>query len=1793
MIATSLLLLRQQLFRGATRHSHTPHLACAAINHQWTTLGRCFHISAFTLGGRHTTGITEREKHWRQHISKKALKRYRERRVRRRVTEGAARGNQRAALQSSSTSNTSLATTTTHSSGALSALPSAAVLQSRSAENQRALESMLALAPPTLQPQASLAAVDSESLLDALRSGRLPRTEPNVTYAIRALGAQGRFGDALALFSALSREGVSPNVYTYTALISACAQQRNLAAARDVVSAMTEAGVAPSIVTFGALMQACVRAHDLPAAFGVLADAEASALPLSPVLFTHLIVGCVHAGHYERAWEVFRHMRVHHCEPDAVTFTALISAAAKKDEVERALGLLTEMKQMGLEPTHVTYNALIHAAGRSFRRFSHAFDLYEEMGASGFAVDVRTLHGVLLACSHSGDVVRARGFLHATSGRGVVPDRIALNTLLSVYARALGGKTPTSAGSTRDGGVSAAASALALRSEGKELLAWDDPKTAPMLAGARPLARGEYARLVDGDVDVLVENMLADYFNEDVTGRALDPEDEAVEASVEESVDALLPAVSVTNQDVHTPEFKAGADALVALGIVQRSEMDELIASNDRAPSIDLDEEGVRAEVDAASEAMWQSRVEAGALALAEEDGALGALALETQDKADALARELGLRGPPLLDQQQQLTTPSSKSSQRSITSQQQQQRSAMSSEALRRVLSGRLLVDDKLFGVLTTASSSGSAVADQPGDAAVMHSTTPDGSVVTSPSSSSSASSVAAPLTDTVSALRPATPTKRTTRPSASARLRAAAAGGPGITFLEYMRSLESEVDSALFGADVAPIEAVPSSFSTPFESADASLSSLTLPLLPPSPPLSSSADPASASATALVSASTSGAHPPAAAAELASPSFRLPSVFESDGEIGGVAMSSLLDIGSLPVPDTDDSDGDHDPMALHDYYYSAVTDRVANALETEFHALTQRQAQSSASASARSGGGGGGCSGSVLSIGPGASPSPSASTRDISLLRPSAAARPLTGLESEWSDPELSDHALEYTALRVNTEQGQQQQQMKQQQQKQQQKGEKQHQAAVSRDRSLGRTRLRPAAAPTVVDSAHTVRIDLHKAAVATGDITPEDLAVSLVPPASASATAPHSAATSVPSASATSTTVAATAASPEEFAFDGNGLVVVERVASTPLSDAAASAAQSSTTASSLVRRRRSGVIAVGIEGMPPVLPRPASMNAAAAATAAAAASAASRVVESAVSTGTAVIASSSSVVFATSSSTEREVSEWLARLDHVLSRGSAATSPAATGGATKPTGVAMGSTAAAAIAATTTTATLTGDAPSASRQQQQLSVAESTASTTSPSTSPLSSESSTPILAVANAATVAADGNTAAAATAAAVTAAADDMRDALTRSAAVWAERPAVVRANMPLEQTLRRGFAARIMAALLRQRDRVSHTASVDASLVLATEGLRKYRKRRLLGLLPGFIDTMVAARALKQRFSAETTAAGSARVLDTRGASTRTAAAGVSSASTITTAIADQRHPPTSAAAAVAAADHRLGMVEAAVSAAMQERHTARQDAALQRLAFAAAGAASAASAPPGAPPAHPRSKRFSALTTQSDTLMDGFAWLPRDDYPSDPRERKRVLLEEMRRLYAEELPRLNIRPDDWTLNTYLTGLCVAGQGTAAYAFLASEYPKHGIVPDVVTYRALIKLHVAQRDTAKAEAVIDAMTGAGVAPDKDCLGMLVHARARDYRIKDALSTVRDMRERGLECSEHHAALLRDRCKELGVRHPDVPAHPLAWQFTPRVKAMRRAFSRTLNKVVAHGLRQRINGRLA
>jgi pentatricopeptide repeat protein len=204
--------------------------------------------------------------------------------------------------------------------------------------------------------------------------------EPNVfviTAWITACQKAGEPEKALDAYDYMRSLGVKPSVITYNSLISALAPGRDSYAARNtndrgdlaiarmkdafkVFDTMREEGVEPDKFTYSAMISACARAGDAEQAFGLFARMPRHIRPDGHI-YNGLILACEKVGDLQRAFAVAADMRRQRIPLDDFTYPVLLTLCGQGGDGRRALALLRDMRTQGVARTENAYNGVIAA----------------------------------------------------------------------------------------------------------------------------------------------------------------------------------------------------------------------------------------------------------------------------------------------------------------------------------------------------------------------------------------------------------------------------------------------------------------------------------------------------------------------------------------------------------------------------------------------------------------------------------------------------------------------------------------------------------------------------------------------------------------------------------------------------------------------------------------------------------------------------------------------------------------------------------------------------------------------------------------------------------------------------------------------------------------------------------------------------------------------------------------------------------------------------------------------------------------------------------------------------------------------------------------------------------------------------------------------------------------------------------------------------------------------------------------------------------------------------------------
>ena len=126
-----------------------------------------------------------------------------------------------------------------------------------------------------------------------------------MTTVLQVMGRNKLIKEAVELH----RRMADPTVITYTALIKACDNARDLGKALEVFADMTAAGVRPNAVTYTTLIKACDNARDLGKGLEVFAEMKAAGVRPNAVTYTTLIKACDNAGDLGKGLEIRAEMK--------------------------------------------------------------------------------------------------------------------------------------------------------------------------------------------------------------------------------------------------------------------------------------------------------------------------------------------------------------------------------------------------------------------------------------------------------------------------------------------------------------------------------------------------------------------------------------------------------------------------------------------------------------------------------------------------------------------------------------------------------------------------------------------------------------------------------------------------------------------------------------------------------------------------------------------------------------------------------------------------------------------------------------------------------------------------------------------------------------------------------------------------------------------------------------------------------------------------------------------------------------------------------------------------------------------------------------------------------------------------------------------------------------------------------------------------------------------------------------------------------------------------------------------
>ncbi|KAH7297812.1 hypothetical protein KP509_25G013800 [Ceratopteris richardii] len=251
---------------------------------------------------------------------------------------------------------------------------------------------------------------------------KLPRQDVvSWTALISAYADQDKFEHVLKCFDEMQNDGISPNAVTFACILSAC---NSIDKGQEMHGEVERQGlIAADVVVGNSLVHMYTK-------LGLLAAAEEvfKRLPMqSIVAWTSLIAGYAHHGDHNKAIECFQEMQVKGIIPNGVTYACCLKACGLKEDIDRGWKIHSELDRRGLlESDPVLAGALL--------------DMYVRCGLPEIAREVfyklpfkslvtwNTILSGFTRCSDSSEMSRCFDQLQL---EGICPDIVTFLTCLS------------------------------------------------------------------------------------------------------------------------------------------------------------------------------------------------------------------------------------------------------------------------------------------------------------------------------------------------------------------------------------------------------------------------------------------------------------------------------------------------------------------------------------------------------------------------------------------------------------------------------------------------------------------------------------------------------------------------------------------------------------------------------------------------------------------------------------------------------------------------------------------------------------------------------------------------------------------------------------------------------------------------------------------------------------------------------------------------------------------------------------------------------------------------------------------------------------------------------------------------------------------------------------------------------------------------------------------------------------------------------------------------------------------
>eukprot|EP00249_Psilotum_nudum_P012824 c24006_g14_i1 orf=49-1281(+) len=242
---------------------------------------------------------------------------------------------------------------------------------------------------------------------------------------IAAYSQNGYAREALQLYGQMQVEGVNPERFTFTPILSACASLGALAEGRLIHARIVAAGLQSSDVTGNALLYMYGKCHCLKDARGIFDNMHRR----NVASWNAIIAAYVQNGQCNEALRLFQQMDFEGFKPDKITFLTILEMCSSSASLAKGRAIHALIVTSGLSSDTGLGNALVKMYGKC-GGLNDARAVFDKMNQRS----VVSWTSMITACVQNEEPSNAIELFGRMDVEGVRPDAITFLSILDACA---------------------------------------------------------------------------------------------------------------------------------------------------------------------------------------------------------------------------------------------------------------------------------------------------------------------------------------------------------------------------------------------------------------------------------------------------------------------------------------------------------------------------------------------------------------------------------------------------------------------------------------------------------------------------------------------------------------------------------------------------------------------------------------------------------------------------------------------------------------------------------------------------------------------------------------------------------------------------------------------------------------------------------------------------------------------------------------------------------------------------------------------------------------------------------------------------------------------------------------------------------------------------------------------------------------------------------------------------------------------------------------------------------------